>query len=91
MYISVNNRVLVTKYLNYLTFIILLDEPILGDNMPLLYLLGIFNTSLTTIQRAQIEYTVDYWLSEPPFFKCCHLQSDLTIGLRKSQKRDNIN
>ena len=60
MYASVSNKVLVIKHLNYFTFIISLDEPILGDNMPLLYLLGIFNASLITIQQAQIEYAVNY-------------------------------
>jgi hypothetical protein len=84
MHTSVSNGVLVTEYLNHFTFIISPDEPILGDDMPLLYLSGIFNASLITIQRARIEYTVDYRLSEPPFFKRCYLQSDLTIGLRKS-------
>ena len=91
MHASVSNGVLVTKHLNHLTFIILLDEPTLKDDMPLPRLLGIFNASLTTIQRARIEYAVDYRLSKPLFFKRYHLQSDLTIRSRKSQRRDNIN
>ena len=50
------------------------------DDMPLPHLSSIFNASLTIIQRAQIKYTVDYQLSEPPFFKHYHLRNDLTIG-----------
>jgi len=73
MYASVSNKVLVTKHLNHLTFIVLPDEPTLKDDMPLLYLSGIFNASLTIIQRARIEYAVDYWLGKPLFFKRCHL------------------
>ena len=61
------------------------------DDMLLPRLSGIFNASLTTIQRARIEYAVDYWLGKPPFFKCCYLRNDLTIRLRKSQRRDDIN
>ena len=83
MHASVNNGVLVTEHLNYLTFIILPDEPILGNDMPLLYLSGIFNVSLTIIQQAYIKYTVDYQLSKPLFFKHCYLQNDFIIGSRK--------
>jgi len=49
MYASISNGVLVTKHLNYLTFIVLPDEPTLKDDMPLPRLLGIFNASLTII------------------------------------------
>jgi hypothetical protein len=83
MHASISNRVLVAKHLNHLTFILSPDKPTSIDDMPLPRLLGIFNASLTTIQRARIEYAVDYRLGEPLFFKRCHLRNDLTIGSRK--------
>ena len=60
MHINISNRVLIAEHLNHLTFIFLPDKLTLRDDMLLLYLLGIFNTSLIIIQRAQIKYTVDY-------------------------------
>ena len=91
MHASVSNGVLVAEHLNHLTFILSPDEPTSIDDTPLPRLSGIFNASLTTIQRARIEYAVDYRLGEPPFFKHCYLRNDLTIGSRKSQRRDDIN
>ena len=91
MHASVSNGVLVAEHLNHLTFILSPDEPNSRDDMPLPRLSGSFTASLTVIQRARIEYAVDHWLGEPPFFKHCHLQSDLTIGSKMSQRRDDIN